>query len=109
MSGWTPGPWKAWPLRHNERGMYRTINATNAESTARVAMAYAAGTDAWELNANARLIAAAPDLAEALRIIVDCGDWFDTALEIDPVPGRPMGKELEAMARAALARLDGGA
>ena len=110
---WTKGPWLYRPDEYDDWGVVRT--APDAEGRmwricqARDPAAWKddvlsahrhAGTDPWE--ANARLIAAAPDLAEALQEAVDQygkpgGPWN--------VPSDP-GGWLER-ARAALARAKG--
>ena len=86
MSGHTPGPWVA-----TERSGYHEILApcTDADWYGREKMHAVAYVDTEideaEQNANARLIAAAPDLLEALTNLVahyaqlvncgDCGNW----------------------------------
>jgi len=61
MSKYTPGPWKAFPS-----GIY----GTNRDGVC-VCTRHKQAGDEW--NANARLIAAAPDLLEAL---VDVEEWL---------------------------------
>jgi hypothetical protein len=99
MSKHTPGPWEA------ER-VYLTIEDPTMRITAYDGALYVAEaayshvrgeraihvTDADEMRANARLIAAAPDLLEALRNFVD-----GCSLSIDAA----------AVARAAIAKATG--
>jgi hypothetical protein len=57
------------------------------------------------------LIAAAPDLYEALEAIVNSGEWYTSALEIDPYNQKTDkildGYDLEKMAKSALAKARG--
>jgi len=82
MSGHTPGPWKI--------GQHLPITSigwsvTIAEDGS--AIAYVLGDKNPELRANARLIAAAPDLLEALddalhqmkQVCPGCEQWIDWA------------------------------
>ena len=68
--GHTPGPWNEGRGRINEKdpAFYR-VDVLNSSKTIRVAIASGVGQDVAE--ANARLIAAAPELLEAAKELVD--------------------------------------
>lgn len=70
-STWTPGPWKAFPAGVGE------------ENGAGVAMLW---RDGAEREANARMIAAAPDLYEALREAVDLSEQLRAEHDWDRLP-----------------------
>lgn len=58
--------------------------------------------------ANANLIAAAPDLYEALEAILNAGVFYHSAIEIDTyAPNYKDGEQLEAQARAAMSKAIG--
>jgi hypothetical protein len=74
MSNWTNGPWSV----HNTADVFTALGAINSEGTS------APSNDGWhiadcdmgglcldEVRANAHLIAAAPDLYEALESLLD--------------------------------------
>ena len=95
----TPGPWTL-ENRHDERGTPSGINVfSEAEATFICRMpdgASVQGGHAWpEQLANARLIAAAPELLEALEYIVgwNSGEWD--------------GEKARDMAKAAIAKVKG--
>lgn len=86
----TPGPWTlgANPLMVMQR-----------DSNYVIARAYERGTDAGDQSeANARLIAAAPDLLAVCDLLADT----------DSQPDRQLWLELRDRARAALAKANGG-
>ena len=60
-----------------------------------------------EIAANARLIAAAPDLADALRVIIKQAET--TRLAFPNAAGRDDWQQVILIARAALAKAEGGA
>ena len=60
---WTPGPWHA----------SDAASIWNSDRTDEIADAWDHGRGARATQANAHLIAAAPDLYEALEAAVDCG------------------------------------
>lgn len=67
---WTPGPWrytKAAPS--GDRGIYADGTGIFAEAFADIRRA--GENNATEAEANAHLIAAAPDMAEALKAVAD--------------------------------------
>ena len=85
----TPGPWEY----HSGVGPTFVIEAATAGQFARVSR-WTQGNRA-EAEANARLIAAAPDLYEALQAFIDAGDGHDDFTDEWPA------------ARAALAKARG--
>lgn len=97
----TPGPWKVRTLNcEDHRGMGWVEGANGTD------IACCGAMDVWEHEnkANAHLIAAAPDLLEALRQTVDSLDyWFRRY-------GDPHGCESQMMqnARAAISKAEGG-
>ena len=108
----TPGPWKV-------RGQY--VEAAKHAVVAQVNMPYEIGSDATVsvtgvMNANAALIAAAPELLTALRLVMECaGDIFSAPsglLEMALDDGdEETRKQANAflIARAAIAKATGGA
>lgn len=91
MSKHTPGPW------HVANGVQIR---SSRDQIAKVWM-----MRDGEGNANTRLIAAAPELLQALETIINSGTWYISALEIDF--GKCDGEALEAMARAVIAEAKG--
>lgn len=100
MSGaWTPGPWAVNPKA-----------ATNVEAGGRGVSACGGyfdntsdGAYAVENEANARLIAAAPDMAEALRLFIH----YDEATDDDGVQLMLNYADALSAAKAALAKARG--
>jgi len=88
MSKYTPGPWS---VDHN----------MNIMSQGRL-VAFPGIAAGFPQKANAQLIAAAPELLEALRRVIDCCD----IAECQTVPGSPGALK---NARAAIAKAEGGA
>lgn len=101
MSKHTPGPWYVFHSAHRGRvdddgpGAFSIGDAQTAYSANILCSRYQWPERAEEMKANARLIAAAPDLLEALQSILDDG------LHCDVVP------HLHAKARAAIAKATG--
>ena len=108
----TPGPWAYRPHEHDDWGIVRApvteqgqfmggiiCQARDPEALGETTLALhrAHGTDPWE--ANARLIAAAPGLVEALRKLLAMEITAFYAEQWDDIN----------RARALLARIDGGA
>lgn len=97
MNNHTPGPWKAVEANTDYSG---TFNRILSISDAEIAPARAYGDTEEQRHANARLIAAAPDLLDACKnIVAACEltedayyDAIDTAMNI---------------ARAAIAKAEG--
>ena len=77
MSRHTPGPWS---LEHIDGETYRVIDAMDMQELSRIATVHFHDDAVGETKANACLIAAAPELLEALRIARDHIDM--AALEI---------------------------
>ena len=101
----TPGPWLyettvCEPGACTHEGHYEVVTAPNSLLGASVALIY--GRVSATNEANARLIAAAPELAIALR---EAFENFDSTVR----GGRPVHNELDwaKRARALLAKLDG--
>lgn len=103
-AGWTPGPWKVADIHAN--GFYGNNGEAMVSAEDRricavdCATAFKRGQGythvCAERDANARLIAAAPELVEALRAIVPFADDFTAS-----------GCEAIRNARALLARIEG--
>ena len=91
----TPGPWT---LRRMHTGGFDIMDWRNRD----VATVYGGGVETESREANARLIAAAPDLLEALDGIIHFSDGFDFYRTQSPA-----GKALEewiGAAREAIAK-----
>ena len=106
MKAYTEGPWEVriwdgedWPEKRI------SVGATDGGHSVCVSPRYR-----WNLE-DFNLIAAAPDLYEALEAIVNSGEWYTSALEIDPynpVTDKILdGYDLEKIAKAALAKARG--
>jgi hypothetical protein len=85
----TPGPWHIDRYGKHPRAVWGATNALP------VAIIHSDGTSSAANDANARLIAAAPELLEALCMVLDDPDALD---------GRPLTYEC---ARAAIAKATG--
>lgn len=97
---WTPGPWSYRPELHDDWGTVRAGNGfickakdPNVWHELELATHRKNKTDPWE--ANARLISAAPDMAEALDDLLMALDLPGGHCELEPAKER---------ARAALAK-----
>ena len=98
MSGHTPGPWEV--CGHDVRGPY----AMGDSERPGLHVCTVAGGD----KANARLIAAAPEMLDLLVKLRDAGSWYSSALEIDVYrKDAPDGEELEAELIALIAKATG--
>lgn len=116
----TPGPWfvvervQAGPAAFEEgQGCFQIVDNERPDLANTLCSRYRWPERADEMRANARLIAAAPDLLEALREMVAADDWISAATLTDD-PGRDgehagerMERAIEA-ARAAIAKAQGG-
>lgn len=91
MSEFTPGPWEVVSATDNDGRSRRYVDARHAS----VEVAYC-GMDGAETVANARLIAAAPELLEALTRIAN----------VDKEP--MLASEVIELARAAIAKATNG-
>jgi hypothetical protein len=101
-SGYTKGPWSA--SEHGDYSDYdgRCIVILGDDDTIKVAAVI--GDDDEETNATARLIAAAPELLEAL---VEIRDLFDMALSFGLFPRNAREGSPKAKADAAIAKATG--
>lgn len=77
----TPGPWKLSqsPVRISKLGGLPFKSIKNTSSIGGKIIANAFGTTREEAQANAKLIAAAPELLEALRHLIDTSDMVPSA------------------------------
>ena len=103
----TPGPWSYRPAKYDDWGFVRAEPPTGETLGHLVAVAKdstvrfedydahrANGTDPFE--ANGRLIAAAPDMLEALRAVHNCGNG-----------GAKLSRTASDMTRRAIAKAEG--
>ena len=106
---WTKGPWGT----ENKQGHGTGVAAIAPVAWCGISTLVGANKhqsiSSEQAYANAQLIAAAPDLYEALEAIFQAGQWYESALEIDAhrEGDAPDGCQLEAMAMAALAKARG--
>ncbi len=91
MSKHTPAPWK----------LEGTTTICNADQTVGIAHISTYSTEPSEAEANARLIAAAPELLEALQKIV--------AIHMESHNPMQARGDMHEAARAAIAKAEGGA
>lgn len=96
MSAHTPGPWEVHP-EENRRAFAENLVVADGVAVAIALNNEERGAGWTKCEANARLIAAAPDLLESLRALVE------VASECIP---ETAGHELE-QARAAIAKAEG--
>jgi len=101
MSKHTEGPW-SYEVRPNHAGPAPRYVITS-ETTDRIAVISERG-GAASPEANARLIASAPDLLEALEL---CADWLSTEFETDIEGDNFHSREILDPARAAIAKAKG--
>jgi hypothetical protein len=83
MSKHTPGPWAI--------GDYDKLTVLTANRELRIA---AADFQTRQAVANAQLIAAAPDLVEAVRHALECIQWHDSAGMFENSDGVTLGNVL---------------
>lgn len=78
----TPGPWRVSEKRGDLIDIRHNSNGIGAIS---LNLAHVVARQSWlkEAEANAKLIAAAPELLAALRDIIEASTPFHSALEID--------------------------
>lgn len=98
----TPGPWRV--AEHTQMAVHVRVKIFDSDKATRSSLAqvYAAGMSPEcldECEANAALIAAAPDMAEALREIATCG-----ATIVDGECTESRADRCRRVARAALAK-----
>lgn len=96
----TPGPWDVF------EGTV-CIYTTTLEKGAGVAMAGMAARTPEEQQANARLIAAAPELLEAVELLLFSSEWADETGYVQDVGFMDLG-DIQAKARAAVTKAKGG-
>ena len=110
----TPGPWWAqedaptgWEHGPGGRGAHYVVVDAQECVVARV---YQQPHDTWSAKANARLIAAAPALLEAARMVVRLKDEWKRKDESPQVDAEYLGRLLLSaeVARAAVAQAEGG-
>jgi hypothetical protein len=95
MSKYTPGPWMIWDLRHQKNGQIRIQPDRRVVDSVEDVCNVFARTSGCE--ANARLIAAAPELLEAAKFFVE----FSGAT-------KHTGDAIVAKHLAAIAKAEGG-
>lgn len=98
MNGWTPGPWHASP---NARFIYNEAGWPVGD-----ALVYHGKFTQAEMHANAQLIAAAPDMAEALQALLTAVDTNELASAMACHSVAAFANVMDAIepARAALAK-----
>jgi hypothetical protein len=74
MTNHTAGPWTC----HFEPTLNRHVVRAGFAGERNICIDYGAGLKSYEAAANARLIAAAPDMIELLR---DCSDFLDRSID----------------------------
>lgn len=103
-ASFTPGPWKATPTLHGEFEI-TAADRDDASAPWYVAVAMAdCGFPQSQSEANAHLIAAAPDLYEALKLALECIAYCRKAHK-DAQSGE--GFPVEIILDAALAKAEG--
>ena len=93
MGNFTPGPWKSRDYKNDEGGIWIDCYAWNRKKSlgGTLATAHGTGTGAGNVEANARLIATAPELYEAIKQVIS---YLDS-------------EELYAILKKALAKAEG--
>jgi len=101
----TKGPWEVWIIAGT--GLPGIV-AHNGPTVAEVTKWTSAGNSNPEvMQANARLIAAAPELLEALMVTLDQVDYTAGAGEPTEMVGALLPKEIIEMGRRAIAKANG--
>lgn len=116
MNKHTPGPWQAptWPACTNlqigsdDYPFMHQVGFVDGQSA--IAVAY--GDGQCEAESNARLIAAAPELLEALRNLLAYADAYSDSMMVHGRGAEQLGNGADAvsvsgMARAAIAKATG--
>lgn len=106
----TPGPWRARSYKNSEGGIWIDCEAFANRGKGRclggtLATAHASGCGKGSLEANAALIASAPDLLEAVLVALP---YLEGMLN-DPGYKKGVAKKHAAQLRAAIARAEGAA
>ena len=106
MSEHTPGPWKVQKYRNRPSSPWLTYVVGESEQVAHVLpTGDGIGGERWgeeTCEANAQLIAAAPDLLESLRAMLEAIDTMDNLDEVvgDLIPKRAYLRAWDAVERA---------
>lgn len=96
----TPGPWHL--AEYNFRDTLGAVGVYSAECHPQMPIVHSiTGRDLDQCDANARLIAAAPELLAALELVVGAVTYHTSHHNIPPIPG--LAKSMQA-ARAAIAK-----
>jgi hypothetical protein len=106
MTKHTPGPW----AYHFEPTLNRHIVRAGFAGERNICVAYGAGLKSYEAAANMRLIAAAPDLLEAVKMFVDCEAFIPRLGKVttdDSAADEERRATIYTIARAALAKAAG--
>lgn len=106
---WTPGIWRITNMGADKHGFYRHQIGTHEQT---VAYTFEPGLQRTEQHANAHLLAAAPDMAEALEQAIRI---FDDMIKVGVIGPKEdymsyfVGEDMEALQpiRAALAKARG--
>ena len=103
---WTPGPWETYPVRSMVgRPLVHSVAKPIDGSPVQVAQAFDIDPACWEgvgdTDANAALIALAPEMAEAILGIAGSHHLYLHAGQHDPCPAEicRMAKKLRALSR----------
>lgn len=102
MSERTPGPWEAAYLDQNGQ---RVVRGEDIEVC--TCWHHCVGSIEKEMEANARLISAAPELLEALRAAVDCGMVPKSSASEGGAVGYASQVKVADQIRAAIAKAEG--
>lgn len=107
----TPGPWEARGYRNDNGGIWIDSYATKRGRciAGTLAEAYKHGTGAGSTEANARLIAAAPELLDACRMLLKAHQALVPLLKHGSVSDYQIQNEAPIKAQAAIAKATGGA
>jgi hypothetical protein len=97
----TPGPYRVYA--HPRLGAVRVLDVAGAL----VADTFTNLRPQSECEANARLIAAAPDLLEALVTLLECTEWIDDAGPDGETYQSPELKKAISDAKAAIGKAEG--
>ena len=105
---WTPGPWKVCRAQPQEIGFDAPDRWRTVATAPAAGLGNADGAALTEAKANARLIASAPELAEALRNLADYAHGQSFGGECDVCGETPFAADcVVGTALAALAKAEG--
>lgn len=107
----TPGPWKAYWQRSYSYNRVGNWGFVSREGTIehREVRTFNCSEEDPECAANARLIAAAPEMLAVLEALVGVADYASAAIGDDNTLNSPTLRRLIDRARAAIAKAEGGA